>query len=286
MSIELKNVYYFYGRDSKNMVTALEDISFRIDNHEYVGIIGHTGSGKSTLVQHMNGLNLPSEGTVTVDSITTTDKNADLRALRQRVGLVFQYPEDQLFEETIYKDIAFGPKNLGLSEEEIDRRVRSSMEAVGLSFAELKDASPFEISGGQKRRVAIAGVLALNPSYLVLDEPTAGLDPMGREDILSTIRTLYEKNPEMTILLVTHSMEDIAENATRIMVIDKGRLVMDDTPKEVFAREEELEAIGLTIPQVTKFMKKLNEKGYDVDPRALSVEEALQSILSMKGSKS
>ena len=249
-----------------------------IEKHEYVGLIGHTGSGKSTLVQHMNGLNIPQEGTLTVDSITTSDPKASLRTLRQRVGLVFQYPEDQLFEETIFKDIAFGPKNLKLPESEITERVRWAMEAVGLNYDTMRDESPFEISGGQKRRVAIAGVLALRPSYLILEEPTAGLDPHGRDEILKTVRKLYDDNPDMTIILVTHSMEDIAEQANRIIVVDKGRLVMDGTPHAIFARRKELEAIGLTVPQVTQLMQRLREAGLALDDSAITVEEAVTAL--------
>ncbi|MDY3987009.1 MAG: ATP-binding cassette domain-containing protein, partial [Peptoniphilaceae bacterium] len=199
----------------------------------------------------------------------------------QIVGLVFQYPEDQLFEETVAKDIAFGPKNLGLSEEEIEERVRWSMQSVGLDYEKMKDISPFELSGGQKRRVAIAGVLALRPRYLVLDEPTAGLDPRGRDELLRELRSLYEHDPELTILLVTHSMEDIAENANRILVVDRGKIVMDGSPHEVFQRQEELEAIGLSTPQVTRLMRALQEKGMNVPDDVITTEEAFEAIRSL-----
>ena len=278
MSMVFDHMSFYYNKGQKDEVQALDSITMTIQKHEYVGLIGHTGSGKSTLVQHMNGLNIPQEGTLTVDSITTSDPKASLRTLRQRVGLVFQYPEDQLFEETIFKDIAFGPKNLKLPESEITERVRWAMEAVGLNYDTMRDESPFEISGGQKRRVAIAGVLALRPSYLILDEPTAGLDPHGRDEILKTVRMLYDDNPDMTIILVTHSMEDIAEQANRIIVVDKGRLVMDGTPHAIFARRKELEAIGLTVPQVTQLMQRLREAGLALDDSAITVEEAVTAL--------
>lgn len=278
MSMVFDHMSFYYNKGQKDEVQALDSITMTIEKHEYVGLIGHTGSGKSTLVQHMNGLNIPQEGTLTVDSITTSDPKASLRTLRQRVGLVFQYPEDQLFEETIFKDIAFGPKNLKLPESEITERVRWAMEAVGLNYDTMRDESPFEISGGQKRRVAIAGVLALRPSYLILDEPTAGLDPHGRDEILKTVRKLYDDNPDMTIILVTHSMEDIAEQANRIIVVDKGRLVMDGTPYAIFARRKELEAIGLTVPQVTQLMQRLREAGLALDDSAITVEEAVTAL--------
>lgn len=278
MSMVFDHLSFFYNRGQKDEVKALDNITMTIERHEYVGIIGHTGSGKSTLVQHMNGLNLPQEGTLTVDGITTSEPKAALKELRQRVGLVFQYPEDQLFEETIFQDVAYGPKNLKLSAEEVDARVRWALQAVGLDADTIGKESPFEVSGGQKRRVAIAGVLALRPSYLILDEPTAGLDPHGREEILSTIRHLYDTNPDMTIILVTHSMEDIAEQAKRIIVVDQGKLVMDDTPHAVFARREELEAIGLSVPQVTQLMQRLKEEGLPVETTAITVEEAVASL--------
>lgn len=278
MSMIFDHLSFYYNRGQKDEVKALDDITMTIDRHEYVGIIGHTGSGKSTLVQHMNGLNIPQEGSLTVDGITTGDSKASLTTLRQRVGLVFQYPEDQLFEETIYQDVAYGPKNLKLTPEEIDARVRWALQAVGLDADTIGKESPFEVSGGQKRRVAIAGVLALRPSYLILDEPTAGLDPHGRDEILSTIHHLYEENPEMTIILVTHSMEDIAEHAKRIIVVDQGKLVMDGTPHAVFARRAELETIGLSVPQVTQLMQRLKEEGLDVDSSAITVDEAVAAL--------
>ncbi len=278
--MEFKDVSFIYDPTAKDGVKALDGISLTIEDHEFLGLLGHTGSGKSTLVQHMNALNLPSSGQVTIYGLDTRGTKSQVRKIRQEVGLVFQYPEDQLFEPTIYKDIAFGPRNLKLEEAEIDRRVRRAMEAVGLDFNTMKDRSPFELSGGQKRRVAIAGVLALEPRYLVLDEPTAGLDPQGRKEILDEIHRIYEANPSMSIILVTHSMEDVAAYANRLVVLDRGKIVMDGSPEEVFSREEDLEAIGLALPQVTKLMRTLRSKGMDVDPTALTVDQAFQSLKS------
>lgn len=276
--MEFRTLSFLYNPGTPEEVKALDNISLTIGAHEFVGLLGHTGSGKSTLVQHMNGLNLPSLGKVIINGLDTQGPKENLKRIRQEVGLVFQYPEDQLFEETIYKDIAFGPKNLGLSKEEIDRRVRTAMADVGLDFEQMAELSPFEISGGQKRRVAIAGVLALEPHYLVLDEPTAGLDPRGRDEILGRLLEIYQSRASMTIILVTHSMEDVATYANRILVMDRGRLVGDGTPKEIFAREQELEAIGLSVPQVTHLMGLLRKKGLDVTDCALTVEEAFQSL--------
>lgn len=278
--MEFKDVSFIYDPTAKDGVKALDGISLTIEDHEFLGLLGHTGSGKSTLVQHMNALNLPSSGQVIINGLDTRGTKSQVRKIRQEVGLVFQYPEDQLFEPTIYKDIAFGPRNLKLEEAEIDRRVRRAMEAVGLDFNTMKDRSPFELSGGQKRRVAIAGVLALEPRYLVLDEPTAGLDPQGRKEILDEIYRIYEANPSMSIILVTHSMEDVAAYANRLVVLDRGKIVMDGSPEEVFSREEDLEAIGLALPQVTKLMRTLRSKGMDVDPTALTVDQAFQSLKS------
>lgn len=279
MAMEFKDVSFLYGKGTKNELYAIRDVNLTIDKHEYIGIIGHTGSGKSTLVQHMNGLNKPDSGSVIVEGINTSEKGADLKLLRQKVGLVFQYPEDQLFEETIFNDIAFGPKNQDLSSEEIENRVEWSMKAVGLDYEKYKGTSPFELSGGQKRRVAIAGVLALKPEYLVLDEPTAGLDPHGRQEILKSIRLIYENNKDMTIVLVTHSMEDIAEQATRLVVVDHGKIAMDGVTREVFSKQKELEEIGLSVPQITRFMNSLHESGFDVDATALTVDEAYDSLI-------
>jgi energy-coupling factor transport system ATP-binding protein len=256
--IEIKNLNYIYHPGSPYEKYALRDINLQIRKGEFIGLIGHTGSGKSTFVQHLNGLMKPTLGTVNVSGISTTDADAAKRGLRQKVGLVFQYPEHQLFEETVAKDIAFGPQNLGLSEEETEVRVREAMDMVGLSFA---------------------GVLAMKPEVLILDEPTAGLDPRGRDEILDEISALYESQG-ITIILVSHSMEDIARLATRILVLDKGQVVMDGDAREIYREEEALNAIGLDIPDITKAMKQVAEKtGWDIPPNVLTVQEAVDVYL-------
>lgn len=278
MIIELRNVSYVYNPNTPFEKKALDNISLDIDNGEFIGLIGHTGSGKSTLVQHLNGLMKPTKGTISVDGKIITEKGTPLREVRQKVGLVFQYPEHQLFEETIYKDIAFGPKNLGLTENEVDQRVKEAMEIVGLDFQRLKDRSPFELSGGQKRRVAIAGVLAMKPKVLVLDEPTAGLDPHGRDEILNEVKEIFE-NAGITIILVSHSMEDIARLVDRILVMDKGKIVMNDNPRAIFKRAVELESIGLGVPQITSLMREFNSQGIPIRDDVLTVDEAKDEIL-------
>ena len=278
MIIELKNVSFIYNPNTPFEKKALENINLEIDKGEFIGLIGHTGSGKSTLVQHLNGLIKPTQGTIIVDGKDITEKGAKLRETRQKVGLVFQYPEHQLFEESIYKDIAFGPKNLGLDDEEVDKRVRDAMEIVDLDFEKLKDRSPFELSGGQKRRVAIAGVLAMKPKVLILDEPTAGLDPSGRDEILNEVKRIYE-NTGITIVLVSHSMEDIARLVGRILVMDKGKVVMDDKPRKIFKRSEELKNMGLGIPQITRLMGEFRTRGIEIKDDVLTVDEAKDEIL-------
>jgi energy-coupling factor transport system ATP-binding protein len=285
MIIEIKNLSYVYNPGTPFEKRALDDVSLSIKEGEFIGLIGHTGSGKSTLVQHLNGLMKPTSGEIIIDGESLSDKSTKLKNIRQKVGLVFQYPEHQLFEETIYKDIAFGPKNLGLHQNEVDERVKHAMELVGLDFEELKERSPFELSGGQKRRVAIAGVIAMKPKVLVLDEPTAGLDPKGRDDILDEIRKLYEKE-NITIILVSHSMEDIARLVNRIFVMHRGKLSMDGSPREIFGRSDELEGMGLGIPQITKFMKKFKASGHAVKDDVLTIEEAKVEILKyLRGKK-
>lgn len=276
MKITMNEVGYTYGAGTPFEKTALFDVNLALKEKELVGLIGHTGSGKSTLVQLFAGLLKPTEGDVVVGEINTKDKLAIKKGLRSLVGMVFQYPEHQLFEETVYKDIAFGPKNLGFDEAEVEKRVRYGMELVGLDFERYKDLSPFDLSGGQKRRVAIAGVLAMRPDFLILDEPTAGLDPQGRKEILGEIREIY-LNYDVTIILVTHSMEDIARLASRIIVIDEGRVVMDDTPEHVFTHADELEAMGLDIPMPLTVIRALRQKGWDL-PDALTIEEAYAAI--------
>ncbi len=278
MIMKINNLNYIYNANTPFEKKALDNINLEINEGEFIGLIGHTGSGKSTLVQHLNGLMKPTSGDIIIDGVNITTKDANLKEIRQKVGLVFQYPEHQLFEETIYKDIAFGPRNLGLNEEEIHNRVKESMELVGLDFDELKDRSPFELSGGQKRRVAIAGVIAMKPKILVLDEPTAGLDPSGRDEILGEIQKLYEQEG-ITIILVSHSMEDVAKLVDRILVMHRGKLEMDGKTREIFRRAGELESIGLGVPQITKFMKVFREKGNDVKDDVLTVNEAKEEIL-------
>lgn len=278
MIMKINNLNYIYNPNTPFEKKALDNINLEINQGEFIGLIGHTGSGKSTLVQHLNGLMKPSSGEIIIDGVNITNKDVNLKEIRQKVGLVFQYPEHQLFEETIYKDIAFGPKNLGLNEDEVFERVKESMELVGLDFESLKDRSPFELSGGQKRRVAIAGVIAMKPKILVLDEPTAGLDPHGRDEILGEIQNLYEKEG-ITTILVSHSMEDIARLVQRILVMHRGKLEMDGNPREIFKKVDELEKIGLGVPQITKFMKMLKEKENDIRDDILTVHEAKEEIL-------
>ena len=258
MSIVIEHLNYVYMQGGPYETKALDDVSLTIHDGEFVGLIGHTGSGKSTLVQHLNGLILPTSGKITVDGMDLADKNTDKRAIRRRVGLVFQYPENQLFEETVAKDIAFGPKNLGLEEAEIDRRVRTAMRRVALDYDKLAQRSVFELSGGQMRRVAIAGVLAMEPQTLVLDEPCAGLDPKGREEILGLISDLHRESGA-TIVMVSHSMDDVAALAERVIVMNHGKVAMDGAPREVFSRGEELRAIGLDVPQAVELAQKLRE---------------------------
>ncbi|CZR95333.1 MULTISPECIES: energy-coupling factor transporter ATPase [unclassified Clostridioides] len=281
MSIIVKNLTHIYNEGMPFASKALDDVSFEIKDRDFVGLIGHTGSGKSTLIQHLNGLLKPSSGEIFINDFNITDKNLNLTEIRKRVGVVFQYPEYQLFEETIDKDIAFGPANLGLEESEIHNRVKASMEAVGLDYEEFKDKSPFELSGGQKRRVAIAGVIAMNPEVLILDEPTAGLDPGGRDEIFNLIKDLHEKN-NMTIILSSHSMDDMAKLAKTLIVMNHGRIEFMGTPREVFkSNASKLKEIGLDIPQVLELALKLRQKGFNIREDILTLEEAKQEILKV-----
>ena len=278
--LEVKNLTHIYSAGTPFEHIALQDVSFAVEPGEFIGVIGHTGSGKSTLMQHMNGLLKPTEGSVLLGGTDIWSDKKLTRQSRFRVGLVFQYPEYQLFEETVYKDIAFGPKNMGLKAEEIDRRVHEAASFVGLTEQQLK-ASPFDLSGGQKRRVAIAGVIAMEPEVLILDEPTAGLDPRGREEILGNIES-YRKAKNATIMMVSHSMNDVARLTDRLLVLNGSKLVMDGTPKEVFAHAEELLEMGLDIPEVTRIFLHLKHLGADVEP-VYTLEQAVEALKSLKG---
>ena len=278
MSIILDNVNYCYSEDTAYAIWALKDINLEIPDGQFLGIIGHTGSGKSTLVQHLNGLIKATSGTIYYNGQDIYDKDYDLTQLRGQVGMVFQYPEHQLFETTIFKDVCFGPKNQGLDQKTVELRAFEALHNVGFP-EELYDASPFDLSGGQKRRVAIAGVLAMKPQVLILDEPTAGLDPAGRDEILGLISKMH-KELGITIILVSHSMEDVAQYVDRILVMNGGQVMYDGTPKEVFRHYKEVEMVGLAAPQVTYFIHELKEKGWNVDLSATTVEEAKATILA------
>ena len=286
MSIVIEHLNYVYMTGGPYETKALSDVNLTIHDGEFIGLIGHSGSGKSTLVQHLNGLLLPTSGTITVDGLNIADKATDRRAIRRKVGLVFQYPENQLFEETVEKDIAFGPKNLGLDDAEIDRRVRDAMRRVALDYDRLHERSVFELSGGQMRRVAIAGVLAMEPQVLVLDEPCAGLDPRGREEILGLIKKLHEE-AGTTIVMVSHSMDDVASLAERVIVMNHGELVMDGAPRDVFACGEELRGMGLDVPQAVQLAGKLRERGFDIPEGIYRIEEIKAEIekIAAKGGR-
>ncbi len=277
MSIILDHVNYIYGEDTPLAVYALKDVCLTIPDGQFIGVIGHTGSGKSTLMQHLNGLIKATSGHIYFNGEDIYDKDYDLKKLRSKVGLVFQYPEHQLFEMDVFSDVCFGPKNLGLEKKEVDLRAFDALRKVGLP-KEFYYQSPFELSGGQKRRVAIAGVLAMKPDVLILDEPTAGLDPKGRDEILGQIKKLQMESG-MTIILVSHSMEDVAEYVERIIVMNKGSVMYDDEPKKVFSHYKELEEVGLAAPQVTYIMNALREKGVDVKADATTIEEAAADIM-------
>ena len=278
--LEVKNLNHIYSIGTPFEHVALEDVSFCVERGEFIGIIGHTGSGKSTLIQHLNGLLKPTSGTILLDGKDIWENKATTRQSRFRVGLVFQYPEYQLFEETVYKDIAFGPQNMGLDEKEIDRRVRQAAGFVGLSEEQLQ-VSPFDLSGGQKRRVAIAGVIAMEPEVLILDEPTAGLDPEGREEILENIQA-YRQAKNATIMMVSHSMNDVAKLTQRLLVMNGSRLTMDGTPEEVFARAEELLEMGLDIPEITRIFLALSKSGANVKP-VYTMDAAVSALVTLRG---
>ena len=277
MSIQVKNLTHIYEPGLPTESVALEDVSFEIEDGEMVGIIGHTGSGKSTLLQHLNGLLKPTSGQIIVGDTDITARGVSMVEIRKRVGLVFQYPEYQLFEETVALDVAFGPKNLGLTQDEIDERVREALERVGLPYDEVAERSPFELSGGQKRRVAIAGVIAMHPEVLILDEPTAGLDPKAHKDVLKMIEEVHRRTGNITIL-VSHNMADIARLSDKVIVIDSGRLVTVGTPYEVFSQHEKLENVGLALPPVTQFTETLRSRGMELSETILSVDQAAEEI--------
>ena len=275
--IGVKNLTHIYNEGLPHESVAIDDVSFTIGDGEFVSIIGHTGSGKSTMLQHLNGLLKPKSGTIIIDGIDITDSKTGMLEIRKKVGLVFQYPEYQLFEETVAKDVAFGPANLGLEPEEIDARVRRSVELVGLDYDEIKNASPFELSGGQKRRVAMAGVLAMEPRVLVLDEPTAGLNPRAHRDILDMVGEIHRREKN-TIILVSHNMNDVARLSDRILVMSGGKLEMNGTPQEIFSREEEVKSMGLALPDSMEILSRLKKAGMRIEGTAMTIGEAADLI--------
>ena len=282
MELSVENLIYEYDSGTSFAKRAIDNVNFKVNDNEFIGLIGHTGSGKSTLIQHLNGLLTPTSGTVKWNGKDIYQKGFDRRLLRSHVGLVFQYPEYQLFETTIFKDVCYGPKNLGLTESEIESRAKNALDLVGI-HEELWNGSPFELSGGQKRRVAIAGVLAMNPDILILDEPTAGLDPQGRIDILQGIKMIHEKTGN-SIVFVTHSMDDVAEYANRIIVVNEGKIVFDDKPLNVFSEIEELEKISLSAPQISYILRDLKKAGIPINTEAITVNDAVENIYrTLKG---
>lgn len=285
MSIEVKHLTHIYDRGMPSESVALDDISFTAEDGQFIGIIGHTGSGKSTLLQHLNGLLRPDEGSVIVEGIDITKPGVSMVEIRKRIGLVFQYPEYQLFEETVARDVAFGPKNLGLSDEEIEERVREAIELVGLDYEKIRDRSPFELSGGQKRRVAIAGVVAMRPAVLILDEPTAGLDPKAHKDVLKMVEEVHRRTGNITIF-VSHNMADIARLSDKVIVINDGKLLTEGSPREVFSMKEELAQVGLDLPPITEFTESLRERGIDLSPTILDADEAVGQIAEYLKKKS
>ena len=279
MSIKVEGLSFIYDKGSPFETRALDNVSFEIKQGAFLGLIGHTGSGKSTLIQHLNGLLKPSEGRIVINEMELTHPKVNLNKVRKKVGLVFQYPEYQLFEETVGKDIAFGPIQLGLKEAVVEERVREAMTLVGLNYEKDKDRSPFELSGGQKRRVAIAGVIAMKPDVLILDEPTAGLDPIGREEVLGQIKNLHASYG-ITVILVSHSMEEVARYAQEIMVMDRGKVILSGSPGEVFAHAKVLKEVGLGIPQVTQLVHALRDRGLPIETSIFTVDEAKEALLA------
>ena len=277
MSIKVEHLTHIYDKGLPGESVALSDVSFSAEDGQFVGIIGHTGSGKSTLLQHLNGLLKPDFGTVIVGDVDITEQGVSMVEIRKRIGLVFQYPEYQLFEETVAKDVAFGPKNLGLSDAEIEERVKEAIELVGLDYEAVKDRSPFELSGGQKRRVAIAGVVAMRPEVLILDEPTAGLDPKAHRDVLRMVENVHKKTGNITFF-VSHNMADIANLSDKILVMDSGKLILQGSPREVFSQRKTLKGVGLDLPPVTEFTETLRDRGIDIGETILSLDEAAKQI--------
>ena len=277
MSVKVENLTHIYNEGLPHESVAVQDVSFSIEDGQIAGIIGHTGSGKSTLVQHLNGLIRPKTGSIYIDEQNICDGNTVMREIRKKVGLVFQYPEYQLFEETVFKDVAFGPKNIGLADEELEDRVREAIELVGLDYEQIKDKSPFDLSGGQKRRVAIAGVIAMKPKVLILDEPTAGLDPKAHRDVLDMIIRVHEHEDNITVM-VSHNMEDIASMCDKVIVMDRAHAVMEGTPEEVFERRAELKQMGLAAPPVTDLINMLNDRGFKLDGNILTRDRAVEEI--------
>ena len=277
MSVKVENLTHIYNEGLPHESVAVQDVSFSIEDGQIAGIIGHTGSGKSTLVQHLNGLIRPKTGSIYIDEENICDDRTVMREIRKKVGLVFQYPEYQLFEETVFKDVAFGPKNIGLADDELEGRVREAIELVGLDYEQIKDKSPFDLSGGQKRRVAIAGVIAMKPKVLILDEPTAGLDPKAHKDVLDMIIRVHEHENNITVM-VSHNMEDIASMCDKVIVMDRAHAVMEGTPEEVFARRAELKQMGLAAPPVTELIDMLNDRGFKLDGNILTRDKAVEEI--------
>ena len=277
MSVKVENLTHIYNEGMPHESVAVQDVSFSIEDGQIAGIIGHTGSGKSTLVQHLNGLIRPKTGSIYIDEENICDDRTVMREIRKKVGLVVQYPEYRLFEETVFKDVAFGPKNIGLADDELEGRVREAIELVGLDYEQIKDKSPFDLSGGQKRRVAIAGVIAMKPKVLILDEPTAGLDPKAHKDVLDMIIRVHEHENNITVM-VSHNMEDIASMCDKVIVMDKAHAVMEGTPQEVFARRTELRQMGLAAPPVTELIDMLNDRGFKLDRNILTRDRAVEEI--------
>lgn len=279
MYIQVKNLNYTYSKDLPNQTKALDDVSFGIEKNSILGVAGHTGSGKSTLLQMLNGLLRPDDGEILIGEDCITEKDFPLVDIRKKVGLVFQYPEYQLFEETVRKDVIYGPKNLGIEDEkELEEIARDTISKVGLDYEKIKDRSPFELSGGQKRRVAIAGVIAMKPEVLILDEPTAGLDPESRHELINMIQNI-QKNENMILIFVSHNMNDIAKLADKMIVLDRGKIAMEGTPREVFAKKDELNSIGLGVPKVTEIMHRISEEIEGVKTDVLTLDEALEEIV-------